>query len=120
MKRNRTFSETQTAYMLAKATYDAAFEAFRDELNALNLDWENDFDAACEKENVLYEKHRIHELQQAHLSTEKALVNWAHEQVKVLPKYRAHRDTIVMVFDKGMRLPSTRQRLVDLCMSLQA
>lgn len=92
MKNQVNLNEMQITYLEAKAAYEAT-------------DFSDD------------SKLTLLEIRQA---AEMILLNWAHEQVGVLPQYKAVRAEIENLYEKAHRFPSIYKQLIDLSLRLEA
>ncbi|GAF79711.1 unnamed protein product [marine sediment metagenome] len=114
--------EIQITYIEAKA-FEVGLRAEFDRRTA-HL-WEGEIDM-LDIEAIATEEAEISEelgIWLAHddvLDAEKALVAWAHERVKVEPRYAQSQAAISRLFARYRGMPSIRSRVVDLCLRLEA
>ena len=108
----------QTNYLKSKAIYDEAISLYTAETTG--LDWDNDFDGAFEKDEVIRAKHDVEKKFRAMSADETALIAWAQGQVNNLAEYRKNRVMLDDMFNKARRYPNVYQKVIDLSMGLPA
>lgn len=111
---------TQIAYALAKATYDTAFAAYVAEVEAANLDYDADFDAAHDASEVIHAKHGIDSLRRNLRDAEEAMVEWSVAQSLPLAKTAAQRAEVASLPARARRIPSAWEKMVGLAFRLSA
>lgn len=112
-------NKIQLAYIEAKAIEDTLNAEF--DRRTAHL-WQGEVTNADFVEAVVAEEARlgISEAHNAVLDAEKRLVAWAHERVKVDPRYAQSEAAIKGVFAKYRRFPSIRPKVIDICLRLEA
>jgi hypothetical protein len=114
---DNTMNATQTAYAIARATYDTALAAHRAE--TVGLDWDGDFDAADDACEASRARHGLDALSNALVAAEEAMLDWSlSASLKVASK--AQRATVIEVSTKGRRSLAIRAKLIDLALRLAA
>ncbi len=104
----------QVAYGLAKAIRDIMLKDVQGKAAQIPHDdpeW-------AEKVDAIYDKAGYYEHLDTYHAAEAVLFDWAHERMRALPQYAAHRADLERLF--ATRLPHIREKLIDTCMRLQA
>lgn len=114
-------NEVQLTYIKAKAVQDVLRAEF--DRRTAHL-WEGeitelDIEAVATEEAEISEELGIWQAHDAVLDAEKALVAWAHERVKALPRYAQSKAAITALFARYRGMPSIRPRIIDLCLRLE-
>lgn len=110
-------SPPQMAYVQARARYDS-LEAQVKEIIGECPTTDEAIDAYCGLEVEVRVRLGCMAAHQVLLRTEEALLEWGHQMVKVLPQYAEQRVGMEHLF--GTRLLKFRQRVIDLCLQIDA
>jgi tryptophan 2,3-dioxygenase len=111
------FSPAQNVYMMAKAAYEVAQAELNRRQAPLATDCTDaEFDAYYEVHDAIRQELGLEELFSTLIDAEENLLAWCHEQVKVLPQYKAHAADIQRVI--STRNPKFRPQVLDLACKL--
>ena len=107
---------TQTAFALARATYDTAKAAH--EVATAGLNWD-DFDAADEACEASRTSHGLDRLHTALVDAEEAMLDWALAASLKVAK-GGQRETAIYASTKGRKHLDLRVKLIDMAFRLAA